>query len=510
MHAFNAFVLYKHSIGETITNADWKLLTKKEFDDFRVSPTFLAGHPGTTVPIPATSASISTQQPKAKDPVLEFKRGIKRDINLFSAIKEDKQWDAWQRATIAQACAQDVSEILDSNYVPAPADANLFDEKQKYMFAVFERNLLTDQGKALVRDYADKYDAQSIYRDLSAYALHSTKAALDSSNMLSYITSVRLGDGSWRGSTHAFILHWQDQVRKYETLVDPGDHFSDGQKPTMLENTVHPVSELRVVKTQAAQHKTQTGRDLTYREYTQLLLSAAAQFDAQFTTKSSAAKSASKRRTVYEHDVQEATEVDDDVFFDIDSDLNTIHAYNSITRNKAFNYPRLTSDQWHRLSSEAQANWDKFTPAEKTVILEERSKKTFGTNPNRPTHTPRPCQSHLHDMSAYDFLTANLHDLCMGSSDDGTMAHSDMADDHTPDTEDNGTEGTTLLAHATKTAANTSPGDLQRVLSNSMAKYSGKKTSTAKPSTNDGEITVNGKKYRQVNMAKLMYIASAH
>ena len=82
------------------------------------------------------------------------------------------------------------------------------------------------------------------------------------------------------------------------------------------------------------------------------------------------------------------------------------------------------------------------------------------------------------------------------------MVHGDMAPDHSPDNIEDVAEDTTLLAHATKTAP-TSPGDLQQVLSNSMAKYSGKKP-PAKPPYKDGEITVNGKTYRQINMAKLM------
>ena len=106
----------------------------------------------------------------------------------------------------------------------------------------------------------------------------------------------------------------------------------------MLENAVHPVSELCVVKTQAAQHKTQSSKDLTYREYTQLLLSTAAHFDAQFTAMFPAAKFASKKCMVYEHDVtHEATDMDDDVFVDIDSDLDTIQAFNCITGNRIFN-----------------------------------------------------------------------------------------------------------------------------------------------------------------------------
>ena len=98
--------------------------------------------------------------------------------------------------TIALARAQDVSEVLEPSYVPTTSEeTDLFDEKQKYMFAAFECNLLTDQGKAFVRDYASTYDAQSIYRDLCAYALQSTKASLDSSAILSYLTSVQISVG---------------------------------------------------------------------------------------------------------------------------------------------------------------------------------------------------------------------------------------------------------------------------------------------------------------------------
>ena len=94
------------------------------------------------------------------------------------------------------------------------------------------------------------------------------------------------------------------------------------------------------------------------------------------------------------------------------------------------------------------------------------------------------------------------------SSDDGTLVHGDMAPDHPSDTNEDAAEDTTLLAHATKIAS-TSPGDLQQVLSNSMAKFSGKRP-PAKPCSSDREITVNSQKYRQINMARLIYIASAH
>jgi hypothetical protein len=157
-----------------------------------------------------------------KDLVADFKKGIKRDTNMFPSLKQDKQWDNWQRAIIAHARAQDLSDVLDPKFSPVGIEGSyLFAEKQKFMYAVFERTLLSDKGKALVRLHLDDYNAQKLYAALCEYSLQSTKASINSQDLLQYITSNRLGDGKWKGSTHAYILHWQDQVRRYEDPVPP-------------------------------------------------------------------------------------------------------------------------------------------------------------------------------------------------------------------------------------------------------------------------------------------------
>ncbi len=76
----------------------------------------------------------------------------------------------------------------------------LFEAKQKYMYAVFERILQTDKGKALVRPYESTANAQKIYYELCEDALRSTCSSIDSSRLLSYIISVRIGDGHWNGT----------------------------------------------------------------------------------------------------------------------------------------------------------------------------------------------------------------------------------------------------------------------------------------------------------------------
>jgi hypothetical protein len=120
-----------------------------------------------------------------RDPLSDYRRGVRRDPNAFTVLKEDKQWDSWQRGTIAQARAHDLSEILDSNFVPATPEAReLFVEKQKFFYALFDKVLLTDKGKLLVRQYASTFNAQKVFCDLTVYANTSTMAAQEAADLL--------------------------------------------------------------------------------------------------------------------------------------------------------------------------------------------------------------------------------------------------------------------------------------------------------------------------------------
>jgi len=105
-----------------------------------------------------------------------------------------------------------VSDVLNPSFKPATGVKDLFEAKQKYMYAVFERVMLTDKGKALVRSHEADANAQKIFNKLCKDALRSTCSSIDSSRLLSYITSVRIEDGHWNWTAHNFVLHWQEQV----------------------------------------------------------------------------------------------------------------------------------------------------------------------------------------------------------------------------------------------------------------------------------------------------------
>jgi hypothetical protein len=246
LKTFHACIYYHDSINDPMdSNEKWMSITLEQFQRFRVSKEWFSISENTGKLLNGTPSGMHGN---SRDPAAEFQRGIKRDISLFPTLKQDKQWDVWQRAVYAQARAQDLIEVLTATYVPITlADQDLFREKQKYMYAVFEHTLLSDKGKALVREHTIDYEAQKVFKDLSAYSMKSTKATLDSSSILTYITSSRLGDGTWKGDTHSYLLHWQDQVRKYESLIPVKAHFVNEQKLTMLKNAVSGIPALRQV-----------------------------------------------------------------------------------------------------------------------------------------------------------------------------------------------------------------------------------------------------------------------
>jgi hypothetical protein len=114
----------------------------------------------------------------------------------------------------------------------------------KILDAILESKVEAAKGKSIIRESDSTFDAQKAYAKLQQHHLKSTKTSLSSIMILGYITSAKIGDGSWHGAAENYILNQQEQIHLYERLTLPSGHFSDKQKLTMLETAVHPLQEL--------------------------------------------------------------------------------------------------------------------------------------------------------------------------------------------------------------------------------------------------------------------------
>jgi len=354
INLLQTFVLYRTTEGNPIGSLDdWRAVTYEAFADFRTSSAVVPG--GAPSPRTVTASGSSTVTP-----VEVFRKGIKRDANAFSALKDMKQWDQYKRSTKAQARAQGVAEVLDPAFTPVlQDDKDLFEAKQQFMYAVFEKTLLTDFGKSVVRAHEKTGDAQAVFAAVMKYAEESTAATIDSSDLMTYITSARWG--TWNGTAMSFILHWLDSVRKWESLVPDADHLTTNIKKTLLENAVHGNPELKTVKEHLQQScALDKSKTASFDTYVTLLKSAATNYDAKQQPHGGSGRS---KRAVYEHDFDfGAPTVEDSL--DIDSPLDLVLA-NAHARGRNRNTARMPLSKWRMLSSDEQAVWDMLPDATK-------------------------------------------------------------------------------------------------------------------------------------------------
>ena len=89
-----------------------------------------------------------------------FKKGIKRDLSLFHAFKEKKQFKFSHRHLMRNAGTQDVKEVLDPQYTPQnEEDFYLFQLQQEYKYKVADNILQTYRGIVYVGEHEHDHEA---------------------------------------------------------------------------------------------------------------------------------------------------------------------------------------------------------------------------------------------------------------------------------------------------------------------------------------------------------------
>ena len=181
---------------------------------------------------------------------------------------------------------------------PKSLKKRLFNAKQIFMFAVFDKLLLTHLGKTIVRRYVHDTDAQSVRNDCQDHMKslskdasekrrlpqHVTNTVLDDNNKATteqYITNTVLDDNN-KGTTEQLVLHFNKQFRQLEEISDESEHFPPQVKLWLLQKAVR-LHELRIVETLADFQSITTGygksSNLKYQTYYDLLINACVRCD---------------------------------------------------------------------------------------------------------------------------------------------------------------------------------------------------------------------------------------
>ena len=99
----------------------------------------------------ALTPELLPAHPSYSSQLLNFKRGIKRDISAYTTLKDEKYYESFKRSVLVTARAHDCEEILQPTFRPrGDADSlELLRLKNDFMYSV----------KTIVRTHLDNMNA---------------------------------------------------------------------------------------------------------------------------------------------------------------------------------------------------------------------------------------------------------------------------------------------------------------------------------------------------------------
>ena len=256
----------------------------QDYDEWRTTPPEEEVHFQTPSKLgsPATPRSMATSVASESYITLSnFKKGIKRDASVYPIFKNERYYNTFIRHFKATAKAQGLNSLMDPNFTPGSDEyeQQLFQDQQDFLYSVLISSLKTDFSEALVKDHEG--DAQLIIELLHEHHTGNSQYSRSEINRITkYLTNIKLDD-TWRGTNESFLMHYNDQLRLLDSLVDSDEKLPDNTRVTFLESAVESVPDLRHVKItdNVLQAQLDSTRPITYRSYFDLLKDAAFHLD---------------------------------------------------------------------------------------------------------------------------------------------------------------------------------------------------------------------------------------
>jgi hypothetical protein len=287
----------------------------------------------------------------------------------------------------------------------------LFAEKQKYMYAVLKRILQTDEGKIIVRSHDADRNAQLIYAEFLQVMTKSKEALMDSGELLSYLTTAKIGDGSWRGTTKSFVLNWVGKLRLFHEVTPVADRLSENTQRTLLQNAVIGMNTLREVQINCDLQKATHGTVMTFSQYRTLLINSATGYDKRNDNKSNPTGKPCclvfNSETLFEY---HASLHDDFIYdnepsaqeYDVDTSAAELQACAMHRRERPQfkSGSRMPITRWKSISEQAKTIWDTMEDDDKALILALQEKNKGGSHSDSSkfsvnTHTTTPSDDAL-------------------------------------------------------------------------------------------------------------------
>ena len=258
---------------------EWTELTSEGFAQFR--PTF---DPHITYarfqPRPLPDHNNTAGAHRGLSQAETFKKGIKKDTRLFPVLKDEKEWNSYNRKLLAVARAQGVENILNPHYTPnTDEEIETFNAQNCYVWSAFVNTIETTKGLDLMRSHQATGNAHDFYAALAEHHQTSNSAKIEASSILGTLTQSDIAKDR-RGMSRAnYILKWSSLMKDYNEIVDEDSRISDMLAKTMLARTLSCDNDFNNINTQDSISQAQGNGILSYEDYKGIALDTAQNLD---------------------------------------------------------------------------------------------------------------------------------------------------------------------------------------------------------------------------------------
>ena len=357
----------------------------------------------------------------------QWRKAVKPNASQIPQFKDELHWKKFRETMENVLESQQLPHLIDSSYTPTNRD--LFAQQTKWLYAALDEKMKVPFGRKILLQNKNTKDTRVIWSQITEHFDNSPVADIKVLQISTYLTSITVNSGKWKGSQSNFILHYAEQARYYNEISSTP--FNDPTLVMFLNRAVADASNLCEVLTNdktsrraAAQGTGRAPTPITFEEFLALLLEKAALYDAEkgLTLRRGGSKTAYRHVGVHDMDFFDgeddasspSIEVDIHDFEtpieDIIYDAFPARTSNNTGRRKAY----MDSPTWRALSEDDRKAWDKISDSGKQSITTyaARNPEKYGLNPTRSNPNPtRQIQSHEGNGNPNPTIEASAHSI---------------------------------------------------------------------------------------------------
>jgi len=221
---------------------------------------------------------------KKSSDINTWKKTLRPNTNDFIQHRSDEFWPRTRERYRTTLQAMDLEDLIKKGF--QPLEPILYALQMKWLYKVFQDKLQSPVTKSIVTKYIDTKDTRLLWEELEAKVGNSMTADIQSTKISEYLTTIRLDSGTWKGAQENFLLHFKEQARLYNELVEPSEQYSEQIFIKFLHLAVSGTPNLAtVLNTQyAARSAAGVTTKMSFSEYVSFLQSQAQIYDMSHRT----------------------------------------------------------------------------------------------------------------------------------------------------------------------------------------------------------------------------------